>query len=354
MAKGKRTPALFEIINRAQTEGENPHLQVPGWWRSLSETAEADKDLSPPAANEVESSQPDSDRANYDRVAEAVEEAVAEGDAQEPYVTEEAPPEEAALEQAEPQAQPLDDEEQAENVIARLLGSVRSAVGKAVRIEAGQVEITLSVLWASVAGGGLILAILAGFSAGHVLGVRTGIEQAKDLQDEAVDTVQMARDRQPDPSVLDLSTTGWSEGLARRSGPARSPAAGAPTAESSSSQAPPPSGSLRRAGWNYLVVQSFRGQDGRAEAERAERFILARLPDQNGLPPVTVEQSSDGSYILLSTIGYPTGDAPRKEMLHRFREQIRQIGKLYRQEGGGYDFRDAYPMRLSRMPKRRK
>lgn len=354
MAKGKRTPALFEIINRAQTRGQDPHLQVPGWWRSLSETAETDRNLAPPSAPEAEPAGFESDRANYDRVAEAVERAAAEVAIEDQLVADFGEPAREAS--AAPTEEDASDKGGGvtDSAVFALLDSIRAAAGNVLRVQAGRVEFSLSLL-GIVVGGGLGLIILsASFAWGHALGKAAGIQEARQaLQEQAVDSVQAARRMQPDASVLDFSNPGQ-RAYAARTAPAAGVPKDSPTVTARESGSAKPTGVVRRVGWNYLVIQNFRGSDAREEAARAERFILANLPAVNGQPPVSIEQLPDGSHILLSTIGYPPGDATRREALERVKEQIRQIGKLYRQRGGGYDFRDAYAMRLSHMPTRRR
>jgi hypothetical protein len=357
VAKGKRTPALFEIINRAQIQGQNPHLQVPGWWRSLSETAEADKNLSPPSGPETGSANGEAETAAYDRVADAVEEAAMT--AQDDAGLQHTPISDAVLIYQEPIEPPPADEPDAPSSEDEggLKASLAAALKDTFRLETGRIQFSVSLVAAAVAGGVFLLILSVSFAWGHALGkvagVAQGVEQARRaLEEQAVDSVELARKLQPNASVLNLSEHTGTGGVAPSSA-AKAPRAAAPR-HAGLNHLPAPAGTLRQVGWNYLVVQHFRGEDSRQEAAKAERFILAQMPNVQGQPSVTIEQRPDGGHILLSTLGYPPNDAVRRDALEQFREQIRRIGKEYRQRGGGYDFKDAYPMRLSHMPKRRK
>ena len=350
MAKGKRTPALFEIINRAQTQGLNPHLQVPGWWRSFSETAEADKNLTLPSTRPGDAERERADAENYDRVAEAVEQAAAAVDDEMLYPAD-IGGSELFDDVAMPEPATYEDDESV-GVRVGLLGSIRTMADNVFQVEAGRVTFSLSVVGVVVAGGLSLLILSASFAWGHAMGKEVGRQEAHAaLQEQALDSVELARKMGPDATVLDLSTS--SPPVSRRKtsmSPQVASATGAVAAELGAASAPP-AGGVRRTGWNYLLIQHFRGEGGRQEAAKAERFVLGKMPAVGGLPPVSVEKLSDGSHVLLSTSGYSPGDTARMAALERFREQMRQIGKEFRQRGGGYDFRDAYFMRWSRAPK---
>ncbi|MBN1345844.1 MAG: hypothetical protein JXQ73_24345 [Phycisphaerae bacterium] len=345
MAKGKRTPALFEIINRAQVQGENPHLQVPGWWRNLSETAECDKNLAPPSSHEVAAAEAET-AANYDRVAEAVEEAASQ-------VFEEAISEEASVyEDAEPTVMDYDT---GPEVGGRTLGSVRSAVRTVIRLDSGRVEVSLGLIGVVISGGLLLLGLYGSFAWGYVRGDQAARAQ---MLGEAEDSVELARKMHPDASVLNPAQADYSSPSSQApqsSGSVKAMAAMASPSPSSAEASGTPSaaGGIRRVGWNYLVIQSFRGPDAKREATKAEQFVVANLPPIDGQPPVTVE-TVDGGYVLLSTIGYPSGDDARRKALEEFKEQVQRVGKQYRERGSGYDFRDAYPRKLSQASMRRK
>lgn len=359
MAKGKRTPALFEIINRAQTEGQDPHLQVPGWWRNFSEQAETDKDLGPLSVYDADSPAGESDRANYEAVAEAVEIAVAE------VVTE--PVAEEAL--AEPEGEDStaisdevdDDRADSGNVVeVGFMGLMRTKAKSLLSPEGGRIEITLGLGGIVVAGVVGLAMLSVSFAFGHELGQKVGSERtSSEMQEEVVDGVEAARRSQAQPEVLGLGgdrVGGKPSAQVRGPRPSAPTPAPAPSVAAKKGDSPPSPARVsvdRQVGWNYLVVQSFRGPDSLAEAKKAKRFVLATMAGQGGVPPVTVEELPSGGHLLLSTIGYPPGDANFKQALARFKEQIRRVGKAYQQHGGGYDFRDAYPMRLSRVSKRR-
>ncbi len=353
MAKGKRTPALFEIINRAQTQGQNPHLSVPGWWRSLSETAETDKNLSPPHPSEGVSGHHDPDPEHYDRVAEAVEQAAAAMPAPEAWTPDvepvDAPPVDAIVDEPLPD----DDVPLTEAPQEGVRSPMRAALGEFVHMESGRVHMSLGLIGGVIAGGGLLLLLSGSFAWGHALGRMAGKEEERRaIQKEVVDSVEQAREMRANPTVLEVGRRSTPAGKAWAAATANAPArASDPQPEAGAT--PPVTGSLRQVGWNYLVIQHFRGQHGREEAAKVRQYIMEQLPSIDGQPPVSIEQHSDGSHVLMSTMGYPPGDTAQREALDKFKERIRQIGKRYRQQGGGYDFRDAYPARYSQASKRR-
>lgn len=358
MAKGKRTPALFEIINRAQTEGQDPHLQIPGWWRSLSETAEVDRNLAPPQnrppdetdadGNGRESSkQKDED---YDRMVSAVEEAVQAHQAAEEAMAE-TPDAEPAPERDDETDHdvPVDaTPDVAEPADPSWLTSWRSRDSNQMWLENGKVHIALTPL--GTVGTCIVLIVLmaVAYAWGHAFGVRAGEVQAREqIIADHVGSIAQAKKLRPDSSVLDLS--GMPGTGAVDAAEDSAPAARAETTASTGKPSPParpgPSGKvIRQKGWNYLVIQHFGGKNGQTEAKKAERFINENLPPVNGQPPVTAEALSDGSYMLLSTLGYKSGDDASKEAVEQFSQQIRRIGKEYKKQGSGYDFQDCYPM----------
>jgi hypothetical protein len=204
---------------------------------------------------------------------------------------------------------------------------------------------------------GLALVMLAGsFAVGQAIGKYNGFERGRmSVQEEVEDSIEQARGSIPDASVLNPSVNTAAMIPARPAAPSgsarKTPVKLSPRAR----QAPQPSPTTvrRKVGWNYLVVQSFSGPDSAREAAKALRFIQTKYPAEYGPAPVTIEGREKGGHVLLSTIGYATGDNARKEAFVGLKEQIRRIGKLYSQQGGAYDFHDAYAMRLSKKPKRR-
>ncbi len=357
MAKGKRTPALFEIINRAQTEGQNPHLQIPGWWRSLSETAEVDRNLAPPEApaSEEHSSggngQRHSEEAEeeYDRMVSAVEQAVQAHHAAQEAMEEPGATEEEAVGEADESWQPPPASEESSEAPTRTwLPSWRGPENSRIWFEDGKLCVRLTPLGTISTCVILVVVMAVVYAWGHAFGIRAGEVQAREqLIADHVGSIAQARKLRPNPSVLDLDETSSlvSEEIGqdgKQSEPTQTVASAGPAPGASASA---PSGkTIRQKGWNYLVIQHFSGNSGRAEAKKAERFINAHLPPINGQPPVTVEALADGSYMVMSTLGYKAGDDASKEAVEQFGQQIRRIGKLYGKQGSGYDFQDCYPM----------
>ncbi len=349
MAKGKQTPALFEIINRAQREGQDPHLQVPGWWRNSSETAQADRNLAPPSSAEERREEEALDRANYDRVAEAVELEAAQT-ALENGVAEANGEEEFGPYAMESETGFV---EEASDAHAGGLQRLWAPLASIFRSGSGRVDFSLSYGGATIAAGLMLFSMAAAFTYGFVRGEASGHRKATaELQARAEDSIELARRMQPDASVLQVPEEGMYGDLDVAAVSSAVPESEAGPVDTAASKTNPPAtskqGGIRRVGWNYLVVQNFRGEDSLLEARKAQRFVLSKMDPVDGQPPVTIERRKDGSHMLLSTIGYPQGDEARKQALHAFREEILKVGKLYAKRGSGYDFRDAYPMRLSR------
>jgi len=351
VAKNKRSPALFEVINRAQTQGQEPRLEIPRWWRSNNEAAETDKNLSPPVPQEANGDRPTSTGAQPVEEQEEmsqqpiVEQEVAPSRIEIPPepLPEEAPAEEAVWEEPA---------EVAPEVTEPVVPPERPAepVGDAAPTEQHQ-GFSLDGAGMVVAGCIILLLIVVGFVAGN----KFGYDRARDgLKEQAVNGVDQARRMQPNGSVLSVnnqesSTNGTARsGSARKSAPASPSAPPAQTAKATESPSTPKVG--RQIGWNYLLVQHFRGPDAQDEATRVERFVNAQITLESGLPTVTVEPHPDSGFMVLSTLGYSAGDSNAKEAFHRLQQAIVTIGKQYRQRGGGCDFRDAYAMKLTRVP----
>jgi hypothetical protein len=374
VAKGKRSPALFEVINRAQTQGHEPRLQIPQWWRNNREEAEADKNLGAPTSHEVTS--PDASVRHSGEVQPsgqvASDEVELSGISQAAQTDEpssrsirrspmddvawtdepEAPHAEPAVEDQNPEAiagwvgaGPTDTAESASGDVGVAAQSADGPVGFSFSLDAAGIVIAVGVV---------SLLIAAGFFAGNKLGYDRGRQE---MQAQVVDSVEQASKMRPDGSVLSVGNPEASVASAKapslRKGAPPPPASVEPTAPKPA-EAPAPARVARQVGWNYLLIQHFRGSDAQEEAAKAERFICSQLPPVNGQPPVSVEPHPDGGYMLLSAVGYSSGDSAAKEAFHRFQQSIVNVGKLYRQRGGGYDFRNAYPMKLSRLSNSRR
>ncbi len=357
VAKGKRSPALFEVINRAQISGQEPRLQIPQWWRNTLEAAQGDPNLAPPPSPEgtVVRQEPAENEALKDPAPPPITEhpAIATPTLPirpEPDWTQEEEEESHASESLDEAPQPGWTTES--DPPTESSADVPSSI---VRVSDGRIMFSLDLAGAVITVGVVILTLTASFVIGHHYGRGTGYELARQsLQDQAVDSVERARRMQPDGSVLALGNSDPSAGSVKASVvPARRPSAPSAPAVSKPSESESPAKVSRHLGWNYLLIQHCRGEDARNEAMKAERFICSQLPAENGQPPVTVEPHPDGGFMVLSTLGYASGDAVGKEAFRRFQESIVNVGKLYRQRGGGYDFRDAYAMKLSRIPKGR-
>jgi len=375
VAKNKRSPALFEVINRAQTQGYDPRLQIPQWWRSNSEAAEADKNLAPPSSHDgaadrqgtevVEVSQgPSADEANARSDPSGREPpsrpvgwaAQASADlltADEQERADRGPAWERPP--SDQQTQEVFDEVAGDDeAVAGPSGGTSGASTGLPRVLDGRVVFSLDPAQMVIAVGGILLLVAVGF----VVGNKVGYERARQgMQEQAVNSIEQARRMQPNGSVLSLGNQEVSaqspvvRPTAKKTVP---PARTLEPPSPKSVETSAPSGVIRQVGWNYLLIQHFRGADALEEAVKAERFILSQVPAEGGPPPVTVEPHPEGGYMLLSTVGYSSGDVAGKEAFQRFQQWVVNVGKLYRQRGGGYDFRDAYAMKLSRLPNTRR
>ncbi len=95
-------------------------------------------------------------------------------------------------------------------------------------------------------------------------------------------------------------------------------------------------------GYNYIVVQDFR-RDARGDAVQACTFLW-----ENGIQTAIIELEQSGAYgyRLITAKGYNLEDQVQEQLAREHLEKVRQLGKVYSQSGGQYDFQSAYFRKL--------
>jgi hypothetical protein len=113
------------------------------------------------------------------------------------------------------------------------------------------------------------------------------------------------------------------------------PKAAEPSKEAAAAKAAPPADSAAelKKGKYYLVVQGMRGMDS---SHRADADAIANFLNANG-EPVTVMtyKGTPQQYIVLSKRGFDSPDSPEAK---KYLRAIEEQGKLYKSQGGKYDF----------------
>jgi hypothetical protein len=106
-----------------------------------------------------------------------------------------------------------------------------------------------------------------------------------------------------------------------------------PVADSGSTAGSPPDAgsSVRKAGLNYVIVETFRGENAIGDAEKARRFLAER-----GVG-ASIERIGKHRR-LVTTRGFASGDKDLQEYCRR----IESMGVKYFASGGRYRFKGCY------------
>lgn len=157
-----------------------------------------------------------------------------------------------------------------------------------------------------------------------------------------VPTIDQLRQQPPAPDALDV-LMGRTQPAAPQS-PSRNapnnPTAGnteLPARKAASSEKAPISGTTasastdRRPGLNYVIVETFRGDQARKDAHRARRFLQERAV------PATIEKIGN-RWRLVTLRGFNSGNPDLKE----YCRSIEALGREYFAAGGRYRFKGCY------------
>lgn len=159
-----------------------------------------------------------------------------------------------------------------------------------------------------------------------------------------VPTIDQLRQQPPAPDALDvlLGRTQTAAPAPSRSAlvSPSSPSAGntgPPARKATSPEESPISGTTasastdRQPGLNYVIVETFRGDQARKDADRARHFLMERAV------PATIEKIGD-RWRLVTLRGFTSGNPDLKEYCH----SIEALGREYFAAGGRYRFKGCY------------
>ncbi len=305
MAKSKRAPALFEMLQQ-QGQAARGGMPAPRWWKGLGR-----QDASRPSAERKP--------------------------APPPHVSDVPPAGPAPVAApAEAPAFSSPSEAPAESIVA-LTGEWR--FGRYVRFTGGRFEVSLTPVGAVVAAGVLLLALLCCYQIGRRAGSHAvpaaGIAAAPGLE-PGLDAAAVRRG-EPDSSVLNVRTAESSSPEAPPV-PARSVTAALaprsaekPASETAAEGAPP---AARMRGLNYIVIERFHTrlpsvksvEMARQHAEAAQKWLA-----EQQVPTAIYPMENGTGYELWTTQGFKMPD--ERAGLDELVAKIRHLGTLYAKQG---------------------
>ncbi len=306
MSKKKDSPALYELISKGKAKGGVP-MTIPAWM------AGGQKPAAPPPAEPSPLAPP---RPPVSPPPEAA-----------------APPPPAP---ARPVVRPVEKVEKVEKVerVERVEKPVApprppkpvkplipKPAEKLVATEGNRLKLSITTTHAVAAGVVLLILIAGMFVLGRVAKFSSKSSPASPAsKSPAASVAPAAHERSPRPAAPE-----------RREAPKPPPK----LAERKEEPAKPPADNPVKLekGKYYLVVQGLMGMDNH---HRVEAEAIANFLNSNGEPVVVMTyKGTPQQYIVLSQRGFDSPDSPEAK---KYMQAIEEQGKLYRSQGGKYDF----------------
>jgi len=286
VAKSKKAPALFELIDKRANGKGAERLAVPKWFKGSQPAA--------PGAESPESATP-ADRPQQPQVSET------QGPSPAPAASEPASV-------AGPVASPVE------------LPGPTDEHPPVLRVRSGRIELSLNPVNAAIVAGVSILTLFCSYFIGQSVGAKSALD-ARASSPGRTDDIRQALNRPPDPGVLNVanhSKTLMQERTSDRQGhPSASKAGASPPAAGSSSAG-------QQAIINYVVVESFK-LDNRKSAEYVQKWLT-----KQGLE--TRLERSGNRWQLVTTGGFNVNRAEEKAARDRLIEDLKSHGPACAEE----------------------